>query len=546
MANIRKSFNFRTGLQVDNDNFVVNSNGLVGIGTSAPQEYLFNVYGDARVTDKIISGRLDVTGDVNVTSGITTVGVLTAIVANLTGNAQVEGSLTVGSLKIGQSEPVTELIGYARTTFLTDNGGIGIHTTSKIGINTTISPGESDNELVVTGDATVTQSLTVDSLLVTNIATASTFSGSGALLTNIPNSATTGTSNNTASALVARDSSGNFSAGTVTANLTGTASLASNLTSSPSITVSSVNSTGSITGTEFNANTVSVAGSITAATAGFGTYVSSNAQIGLSTTATASLQVLSNGSYSQITFGKSLTLGSNNGQVRYGYANALGDAQYSTATSLDVINYGTGNLNFYLDPSGGGTAFNWLTSASLRAMVLTQSGNLGINVTSPSEKLDVGGNITASGTCSIGSSFTAETVAKSGGSSAQFLKADGSVDTNTYLSTVGDGSALSGVVTSISGSSGITASQTGGTVSITKDNDTVSIFKNVIVRLDSDVAQSLNIDSNGIYINNSSGIVTSTGGFTSGTGGAVQISVSGTTLTFTVNGVGSTSLTLFP
>ena len=43
MANIRKSFNFRTGLQVDNDNFVVNANGLVGIGTSIPQGYLLNV-----------------------------------------------------------------------------------------------------------------------------------------------------------------------------------------------------------------------------------------------------------------------------------------------------------------------------------------------------------------------------------------------------------------------------------------------------------------------------------------------------------------------
>ena len=43
---------------------------------------------------------------------------------------------------------------------------------------------------------------------------------------------------------------------------------------------------------------------------------------------------------------------------------------------------------------------------------------------------------------------------------------------------------------------------------------------------------------------NSQGITTSTGGFTSGTGGPVQISVVGNTLTFTVNGVGSTSLTL--
>jgi hypothetical protein len=47
--------------------------------------------------------------------------------------------------------------------------------------------------------------------------TASNFSGSGALLTSIPNSATTATSSNTSSAIVARDASGNFSAGAITA-----------------------------------------------------------------------------------------------------------------------------------------------------------------------------------------------------------------------------------------------------------------------------------------------------------------------------------------
>ena len=34
MANYRKSFNFRNGVQVDDDNLVVNANGLVGIGFS--------------------------------------------------------------------------------------------------------------------------------------------------------------------------------------------------------------------------------------------------------------------------------------------------------------------------------------------------------------------------------------------------------------------------------------------------------------------------------------------------------------------------------
>jgi hypothetical protein len=39
MANIKKSFNFRNGVQVDDDNFVINPNGLVGIGTTIPREF---------------------------------------------------------------------------------------------------------------------------------------------------------------------------------------------------------------------------------------------------------------------------------------------------------------------------------------------------------------------------------------------------------------------------------------------------------------------------------------------------------------------------
>ena len=49
MANIRKSFNFRNGVQVDNDNFIVNANGLVGIGTSIPTESL-DLIGNAKIT----------------------------------------------------------------------------------------------------------------------------------------------------------------------------------------------------------------------------------------------------------------------------------------------------------------------------------------------------------------------------------------------------------------------------------------------------------------------------------------------------------------
>jgi hypothetical protein len=52
----------------------------------------------------------------------------------------------------------------------------------------------------------------------------------------VANSATTATSSNTNSAIVARDGSGNFSAGTITANLTGTASTATTATTASALT----------------------------------------------------------------------------------------------------------------------------------------------------------------------------------------------------------------------------------------------------------------------------------------------------------------------
>jgi hypothetical protein len=44
MSNYQKAFNFKAGVQVDVDNFVVNSLGNVGIGTSVPTQPL-DVYG---------------------------------------------------------------------------------------------------------------------------------------------------------------------------------------------------------------------------------------------------------------------------------------------------------------------------------------------------------------------------------------------------------------------------------------------------------------------------------------------------------------------
>ena len=520
MANIRKSFNFRNGVQIDNNKFVVNANGLVGIGTSTPlAPNKLDVHGDTRITGLATVNNVSVSEGLEVLSGITTVGFITATSGNVSGmltagNLTVNGQLTVGN------NAVNNLIGYGFTTFISDNAGVGLHTTSKIGINTSTSPGASDSELTVTGDVeitgiTTTQSLVTQSLSVNGTAIATTFSGSGALLTSIPNSATTANSQSVNSTIVSRDAAGGFSAGIITAtsSFSGTSTLSQGLTGNPAIAVTSVNSTGIIT-----SNTRVITPSI-----GLGTE-SPSAAIHVRKSGIASIQLTSDSEYSVITFGENVSAVSDNGQIRYGYGNALGDAQYSTEQSLDIINRGTDNLNFYLNPSGLGTAFNWLTNASTRAMVLTRSGNLGINDTSPSDRLSVNGDASITGDLSVvgsGKSITGQKIAKVGGSSTEFLKADGSVDNSSYMLV---GTALTTVQQD-------TSPNLGGNLTLNGKNITgtgnISISGDVF-------------GQDAKY----SGITTSQDGFTSGTGGPVLITVVGSTLTFNVVGIGSTSLTL--
>jgi hypothetical protein len=71
--------------------------------------------------------------------------------------------------------------------------------------------------LNITGSLRTTGSIsTIGSITATTSITAATFTGSGVGLTNIPNSATTATSANTGNAIVTRDGSGNFNAGSIT------------------------------------------------------------------------------------------------------------------------------------------------------------------------------------------------------------------------------------------------------------------------------------------------------------------------------------------
>ena len=545
MANIRKSFNFRNGVQVDNDNFVVNANGLVGIGTSVPQNYLLNVYGDTRTTGLTTTRDLYVTQNVEI-SGITTVGVLTASSIDVANGVNVGGALTAATLKLANGETVDNLIGFARTTFITDNGGVGLHTTSKIGINTTTSPGASNPELSVFGNANVT-----------GIITATTFSGNVTGDVNSGISTFTELKVGTAITMSAGIVTATTFIGNLTGNVTGIATTATNLADGANITTGTINDARLPDLITSNINILSGTSyfnkiGVNTTTPSSDIHVRNNIQ--------TEIQVTSDSNASLIGLGRSESITGYNGVLRYGNTDAA-FSQFSDPYSLDIMNYGTGNLNFYLNPSSiAGTTggFFWhketnrlmaLTSAGnlgvgltnpayklqvngtayvsgdvefannlnlTNNLILASGGSIGINSSSPAQKLDVVGNIAATGNIVSVGNITAGSISTTSGTSSQFLKADGSIDSSTYLT-----SALQNVVED-------TNPQLGGNLNLNGKSIT------------------------GVCTANFAGIVTTTRsitaaqGFTSGIGVTtpVQISVTGSTLTFTVVGVGSTSLTL--
>jgi hypothetical protein len=80
MSNYTKSFNFRNGVQVDDDNFIISPSGLVGIGTTQPTKSL-DVFGDTRVSGIASLNNVDIVGILTVGNNITidaTTGIISA------------------------------------------------------------------------------------------------------------------------------------------------------------------------------------------------------------------------------------------------------------------------------------------------------------------------------------------------------------------------------------------------------------------------------------------------------------------------------------
>ena len=398
MANIRKSFNFRDGVQVDEDNFIVNSQGLVGIGTTVPAESL-DVRGNINVVGVITAGNefvsaLNVTGFATITDGTfgrleaPTSGIVTATTGILTYFG--DGS-TLSNLPTSQWIDTDVGAGYT-SIYAAGNVGVGStdpRFTFQVGGNTETAVG------VFTGGVGINST---GNVLVSGILTANSIFGNGPGIEALDaDHITKGTlaqqflpviddgvitSGLNLSGIV---TAGQF-IGPLTGDVTGTATTAQTLTGTPDITVDDIIASTLTVGFIKDFNDLGVEGQV-----GVGTTAPlSNIevkQVGLS-----SVYIGSTSNAAVITLGRG-TPSNTSGQIRFG--NESTGFPYSSNKSLDVINFDTGNVNFYLEAgtAGLGTGdFHWhRRKNTARLMTLTYGGNLGLGITTPSHRLHVSG-----------------------------------------------------------------------------------------------------------------------------------------------------------
>jgi len=143
------------------------------------------------------------------------------------------------------------------------------------------------------------------------------------------------------------------------------------------------------------------------------------------------------------TYAPALTFGADS--VSGGYHNAIGAITAKKLSSAYFDNFSTGQLEFFATRPGSnsdveivfrdpnmtistGVGIGYTSAPQVRGR-LTVLEKIGINNSTPTVALDV------IGAGLFTSNITANSFIKSGGTSSQFLKADGSVDANTYLTT---------------------------------------------------------------------------------------------------------------
>ena len=144
MANYNKQFNFRNGVQVDNDNFVVSPTGLVGIGTTIPTQAI-DAYGNVKISGFATASTLYSTSlEVNGTASVTDVTFTSSVVG--AGVSIASGIITSYEISPGVAGIVTYygdarfLQGMPTSQWVDVDAGLGytsIYAAGNVGVGTT-------------------------------------------------------------------------------------------------------------------------------------------------------------------------------------------------------------------------------------------------------------------------------------------------------------------------------------------------------------------------------------------------------------------------
>jgi hypothetical protein len=438
MANIKKSFNFRNGVQVDDDNFIVNPNGLVGIGSTIPTESL-DVQGNIRLrgtlyADDIETGSITNTSDTGsvtfnlVNVGITSIrsGIISAssgIVTYYGDGSKLQGLPTsqwvdvdpalneytsiyaVGNVGIATTNPIYTLqIGgnysiasFANGVGIASEGDIRATRDVTIGRNLNITGITTASNLNVSGVTSISSNL-----YVTGITTSYSFSGFGTNITGInASNISNGTLDNDRIPININKPTGIATFNVLQGNLVGIATTARGLTTDANIDIISIVSDRSDLGIT-TSSSLHVTGSV-----GVGTD-NPNSNIHLRKSSDAKLEVTSDTNASRIVVGRTvynnnLNASSSYGIIRFGNTNVNENLQ-STESSLDIINYAPGNVNYYIRPeTTPNLKFNWINySSNIILASLTNDGKLGIGKTNPSNTFEVVGTSTVTSNSFVG------------------------------------------------------------------------------------------------------------------------------------------------